>query len=238
MGTEATERGRPAAAIRLRRLSRLRTEQRSSVIRGLTALAVLFGLGIAGLVGTSQAKAAYGFNQYIYNACPPTVANSEDPVNLYFTVNAKLDRVDYHLRVDNGWTQNDYADGDNFVSWGLCQPTHGYRTDDDITAQTRHHIRFQQDSQYDSSAGYVSAGSAHIDTLHGRWDWPPVCHAVEPGDFNNSRNDVIHGMVGGPNPGHGHTYSWINAGNTLTHHQCDGTWSGSDGYVAVITIPN
>jgi hypothetical protein len=168
-------------------------------------------------------------DRYTHRACPATVANRADPVNVLFTGWGTWGRAASQLEAHAGWPSTT-GSSQSFVDHGGCAPMHAQRASG---LGARFHVRFRGQHQ-DAALGWVAVAGAHHEDLV---LFPRPCgHAVDSNGpagsgFDQGRNELERAFASA-----GHATSRVWWGNTQSFKQCDGDYAASDGWTFVVAL--
>ena len=168
-------------------------------------------------------------DRYAHRACPATISNRTDPVNVVLTGWGTWGRAESQIEAHAGWVVN-FGSSQSFVDHGSCFSMHTQRASG---LGSRFHVRVRGQHQ-DPSLGWVAVAGAHHEDLV---LFPVACgHAVDsngPGGsgFDQGRDELERRFVAA---GHGASRVWW--GNTQSFKQCDGDYAASDGWTALIAL--
>ena len=188
----------------------------------LAASAAVFG--VAPALGHFDAT-----DRYTHRACPASVANRTDPVNVVFSAWGTWGRAESQIETHAGWTSTS-GSIQSFVDHSGCFSMHTQRASG---LGSRFHVRVRGQHQ-DPTLGWVAAAGAHHEDLV---LFPIPCgHAVDsngPGGsgFDQGRDELERRFVAA---GHGSSRVWW--GNTQSFKQCDGDYAASDGWTVFIPL--
>ena len=168
-------------------------------------------------------------DRYTHRACPATVSNRADPVNVVFTRWGTWGRAASQIESHAGWTSTT-GSSQTFADHGGCAPMHAQRASG---VGTRFHVRLRGQHP-DAALGWVAVAGAHHEDLVLA---PIPCgHAVDSigssgSGFDQGRNELERRFAGA-----GHLTSRVWWGNTQSFKQCDGDYAASDGWTVFVEL--
>jgi hypothetical protein len=166
---------------------------------------------------------------YTHRACPATVSNRADPVNVVFTAWGTWGRAASQIEAHAGWTSTT-GSSQSFADHGSCSPMHAQRASG---LGARFHVRVRGQHQ-DAALGWVAVAGAHHEDLV---LVPIPCgHAVDSNGpsgsgFDQGRNELERRFATA-----GHATSRVWWGNTQSFKQCDGDYAASDGWTVLVAL--
>jgi hypothetical protein len=194
---------------------------RTSLLAGLVALG-------AALAGPASAHFDAS-SRYTHRACPATIENRVDPVNVVFHAWGTWGRVVSQIESHAGWTATS-GSTQSFTDHGGCHDAHAQRASGE---GTRFHVRVRGQHP-DPSLGWTATGDAHHEDLV---LFPVPCgHAVDSNGpsgsgFDQGRDEL---RLRFEAAGHSTSRAWW--GNTRSFKQCDGDYASSDGWVVFVAL--
>lgn len=168
-------------------------------------------------------------DRYTHRACPATVLNRADPVNIVFTAWGTWGRAASQIEAHAAWTSTT-GSSHSFVDHGSCFPMHAQRASG---LGARFHVRVRGQHQ-DAASGWVAVAGAHHEDLV---LVPIPCgHAVDSNGpsgsgFDRGRNELERRFATA-----GHVTSRVWWGNTQSFKQCDGDYAASDGWTVFVAL--
>jgi hypothetical protein len=192
---------------------------------------------VVGVVATVAAFATAGsapahfddLEAYTHKACPATVANRVDPINVIFTGWGTWGRAVSQIESHLGWTATS-GSTQSFADHGSCYAMHAQRASGQ---GSRFHVRVRGQHK-DTELGWTATGDAHHEDFV---TFPIPCgHSVDsngPGGsgFDQGRDELERSFAGAA-----HATSWLWRGNTQSFKQCDGDYAGSDGWAVLVEL--
>ncbi len=214
----------------------LRTTHPSDTRRGTCWPLWCLVLAVAGsLAVTPLARAHADWLNYTWEDGTPECLYAVDPVTTAFYGAGDSFRTFNHIEWHTGWgapVGGITEEPQDFFTHGSCVNYSGERAND-VSANSRFHIRLRQTLHEDPELGTVSVGSPH-------WEDVESCglpkHAVHQTVNGWSGYDEgryrLYLDLGGAH----YTYTTFR-GNTIDFEQCDGGWAGSNGNLRWFQIP-
>ncbi len=167
--------------------------------------------------------------RYAHRACPATVSNRADPVNVVFTAWGTWGRATSQIETHAGWASTT-GSSQSFDDHGGCFPMHAQRASG---LGARFHVRVRGQHS-DAALGWVAVAAAHHEDLV---LVPIPCgHAVDSNGpsgsgFDQGRNELERRFG---TAGHLTARMWW--GNTQSFKQCDGDYAASDGWTVYVAL--
>ena len=184
----------------------------------------------AALASAASAPAHFDdVDPYTHEACPVSVENRVDPINVVFTGWGTWGRAVSQIESHLVWTATS-GSTQSFADHGGCYTMHDQRASGQ---GSRFHVRVRGQHK-DAELGWTATGDAHHEDLV---TFPVPCgHAVDsngPGGsgFDQGRDELERHFAEA-----GHATSWVWWGNTQSFKQCDGDYAGSDGWAAFVEL--
>ncbi len=197
----------------------------------LAAVVAVGGVAVAGaLVAAGSVPAHFDdVDRYTHKACPGSVANRVDPINVVFTGWGTWGRAVSQIESHLGWTTTS-GTAQSFVDHGRCYSMHAQRASGQ---GSRFHARVRGQHK-DTGLGWTATGDAHHEDLV---TFPLPCgHAVDSNGSGGSGFDQGRDELERRFAVAGHATSWVWWGNTQSFKQCDGDYAASDGWAVFVEL--
>jgi hypothetical protein len=191
-------------------------------------LAALVALGALAL----PAAASGGFTTYWweFSSCPQAVSVRDAPVNVVFYGNATGPTSNSFFLAHFAWPNTDATDR-YFQSSANCGSRDWKQASAPVTIPVgayRYMIQARHTSASDAVFGSTVTAAARRQKKVSA-----TCFAVAPGGYDYARKYIYKVLSGVPGIGAKSTYQ----GNTATLHQCDGSFTGGNGWVYWFKVP-
>jgi hypothetical protein len=198
---------------------------------GRTAAVVVGVVAVVGLLVAAGAAPAHfdDLDRYTHKACPASVANRVDPINVVFTGWGTWGRAVSQIESHLGWTATS-GTTQSFVDHETCYSMHAQRASGQ---GSRFHVRVRGQHK-DTGFGWTATGDAHHEDLV---TFPLPCgHAVDSNGSGGSGFDQGRDELERRFAAAGHATSWVWWGNTQSFKQCDGDYAASDGWAVFVEL--